>query len=287
MRPLPQRRDAPPTRRAARGVRRGRDRLGLPLTARVLARRDPGSTVDVLGPSKYKPRVDGPTVHQNLIVQVRSRRMPGRADQAYLGALLDRLSSYHVRLGEMSIEGTDLMTVIDDNRPAVAAAPSDEGDGAARWRANKCAPAGADVYADVKSRPGWARRAEDGTDRAVHRPSEPQRRSVSSRPSGRVRCPGAVRWVAAPAMLSPPATSRPSRAETPAASAPTTRLTVTGITDQTAKQRIFNRAVLLNCRSLCVRTTNACPYGSSRGFRALSCECRRNASVEMSRRPGT
>src|SRR5262249_58511751 len=144
---------------------------------RVRARRDPGSTVDVLGPSKYKPRVDGPTVHQNLIVQVRSRRVPGRADQADPGTLLDRLSSYHVRLGEMSIEGTDLMTVIDDNRPAVAAAPSDEGDGAARWRANKCAPAGADVYADVKSRPGWARRAEDGTDRAVHRPSGPPRRN--------------------------------------------------------------------------------------------------------------
>src|SRR5262245_13625459 len=76
----------------------------------------------------------------------------------------------------MSIEGADLMTVIDDNRPAVAATPSDEGHGAARWRANKCAPAGADVYASVKSRPGCARRAEVGTDRAVHRPSEPQRR---------------------------------------------------------------------------------------------------------------
>src|SRR6266705_2703542 len=176
MPPLRQRRDAPPTLPAARGVRRGRGRPGLPLTARVLARRDPGSTVAVLWPSEYKPRVDGPTVHQNLIVQVRPRRVPGRADQADPGTLLDRLSSYHVRLREMSIEGADLMTVIDDNRPAVAATPSDEGHGAARWRANKCAPAGADVYAGVKSRPGCARRAEIGTDRAVHRPSRPQRR---------------------------------------------------------------------------------------------------------------
>jgi hypothetical protein len=30
------------------------------------------------------------------------------------GTLLDRLSSYHVRLREMSIEGADLMTVIDE-----------------------------------------------------------------------------------------------------------------------------------------------------------------------------
>jgi hypothetical protein len=74
----------------------------------------------------------------------------------------------------MSIEGADLMAVIDDNRPAVAATPSDEGHGAARWRANKCAPAGADVYAGVKSRPGCARRAEAGIDWAVHWPSEPQ-----------------------------------------------------------------------------------------------------------------
>src|SRR5215831_8840119 len=122
--------------------------------------RAPGSTVDVLWPSEYKSRVDGPTVHQNLIVQVRPRHVPSRADQADHGTLLDRLSSYHVRLREMSIEGADLMTVIDDNRPAVAATPSDEGHGAARGRANKCTPAGADVYAGVKSRPGWARRAE-------------------------------------------------------------------------------------------------------------------------------
>src|SRR5262249_57292755 len=127
-----------------------------------------GSTVEVLWPSEYKPRVDGPTVHQNLVVQVRSRRVPGRADLADPGTLLDRLSSYHVRLREMSIESADLMTVIDDNRPAVAATPSDEGDGAARWRANKCASAGANVYASVKSRPGCARRAEVGTDRTVH-----------------------------------------------------------------------------------------------------------------------
>src|SRR5262245_54988289 len=98
--PLRQRRGAPPTRPASRGVRRGRDRPGLRLAARVLARRDTGSTVDVLWPSEYKSWVDGPTVHQNLIVEVRPRRVPGRADQADLGALLDRLSSYHVRLGE-------------------------------------------------------------------------------------------------------------------------------------------------------------------------------------------
>src|SRR5258705_11288248 len=87
----------------------------------------------------------------------------------------------------MSIEGADLMTVIDDNRPAVAATPSDEGHGSARWRANECAPAGADVYAGVKSRPGWARRAEVGTDRAVHRPSEPQRRNRRKRLLATVR----------------------------------------------------------------------------------------------------
>src|SRR5215470_13353017 len=102
--------------------------------------------------------------------------MPGCADQADPGTLLDRLSSDHVHLREMSIERADLMTVIDNNRPAVAATPSNEGHGAARWRVNKCAPAGADVYAGVKSRLGCARRAEAGTDRAVHRPSDPQRR---------------------------------------------------------------------------------------------------------------
>src|SRR4030095_84734 len=57
---------------------------------------------------------------------------------------------------------------------------------------------------------------------------------------------GAVAWVAAAAGLAPPGTSRPSRAETPAASAPTTRITVTGITDHTAKRCIFNRALQLS-----------------------------------------
>src|SRR5262249_50414314 len=179
--------------------------------------RDPGSTVDVLWPSEYKPRVDGPTVHQNLVVQVRSRRVPGRADKADPGTLLDCLSSYHVRLREMSIEGADLMTVIDDNRPAVAATPSDEGDGAARWRANKCAPAGADVDAGVKSRPGWARRAEVGSDRAVHRPSEPQRRkrllpTVRSREVPRRCAMGRSLGDAVAAGHEPPVTGRdPSR----------------------------------------------------------------------------
>src|SRR5262249_19339849 len=174
-------------------------------------------SVDVLPRVRRKPRVDGPTVHQNLIVQVRPRRVPGRADPAAPGPLLDRLSSYHVRLREMPIEGADLMTVIDDNRPAVAATPSDEGDGAARWRAHKCAPAGADVYASVKSRPGWARRAEVGSDRAVHRPSEPQRRkrllpTVRSREVPRRCAMGRSLGDAVAAGHEPPVTGRdPSR----------------------------------------------------------------------------
>jgi hypothetical protein len=151
------------------------------------------------------------------------------------------VSLYHVRLREMSIEGADLMTVIDDDRPAVAATPSDEGDGAARRRANKCAPAGADVYAGVKSRPGCAVgvSARDGrlvpggdsiAEAATHRTAPGQ----LTRPHGREKTLAALRFrwpVYGPIS---------SDFDAPRASAPKTMITVTGITDHTAKQSIFS-----------------------------------------------
>jgi hypothetical protein len=67
------------------------------------------------------------------------------------------------------------MSVVKDDRSAVAATPPDEGDRACRRGMHRRAAAGAYVDTGVKSLPrSCAARAEVGIDRAVHRPSGPQ-----------------------------------------------------------------------------------------------------------------
>src|SRR5262245_24251755 len=78
-----------------------------------------GSTPDVWCRRECSERVDGPIIHENLVVQMGTRGMSGGADQAERGPLMDRLTWGDVGPGEMPVQRTNPITMIDNDRLSI------------------------------------------------------------------------------------------------------------------------------------------------------------------------
>ena len=121
--------------------------------------------------------IDGPFVDPNLVVKMRSRRMPAVTGETYGGTLVDLLASLHDKLGQVTIEALNAASVLKNNRPAVPIPPAGESDDASRGRLDRRSGASADIDAGVNVAPPPQRSpcSETGIDRSTHRPVQLQR----------------------------------------------------------------------------------------------------------------
>src|SRR5947207_11028156 len=149
--------------------RNARERATPPARTRRASRRYPEGAVEA--PSGLVPevraRVDGVTLHENFVVEVRARGTPGVAGVRDHLTPLDALAVLHEGLREVAVERADLLAVVDDDRNTVLRLRAGEEDRPARGRADRRAGLGVDVEAAVEL--GDARpRREAGAELAVH-----------------------------------------------------------------------------------------------------------------------
>src|SRR5436189_3908445 len=127
---------------------------------------------------EVRARVDGVTLHENFVVEVRARGAPGVAGVRDHLTPLDALAVLHEGLREVAVERADLLAVVDDDRNTVLRLRAGEEDRAARGRADRRAGLGVDVDAAVElgdSRPRREAVAELGVDAAAHGPARRER----------------------------------------------------------------------------------------------------------------
>ena len=121
--------------------------------------------------------IDGSFVDPNLVVKMRSRRMPAVSGETYGGILLDALSSLHDKFRQVSIEALNAEPMLKDDRPPVPVLPAGESDDASRGCSDRRSGPSVDIDAgvNVARRLRRAPCSETGIDRSPYRPVQPQR----------------------------------------------------------------------------------------------------------------
>src|SRR5947207_7409250 len=99
---------------------------------------------------EVRARVDGLTLHQNFVVQVRTGRTAAVAGEPERRPGNDALTDGDADLREVAVHALDVVAVIDRHRVPVFRLPAGEADAAARRGADRRAALGTNVHAGVE-----------------------------------------------------------------------------------------------------------------------------------------